>query len=242
MRFSKCCVTILAAVVCVLAASSAEAATVYAFWSFDTQLDGTGSVDSNVTAETFPGTPSRTRTGTTTVTNSVGGEASYTDFQGNTWLGSGTLNTPGHSLGWNAGSTGNSMTHFFSMQSLTDLHIRMAIRSATNSPPPLSSFSAIDYSLDSGGTWLTAASGSALDFTIGSNAFHEYLLDLSALDAIEGQSDVQLRFIFDTVPSSTSFRVDNIEFSATIPEPATALLISLAFAGGILRRPTRCRG
>lgn len=237
MRKSKCLILVLTVAVCLQAAPAAQAATVYAFWSIDTQQDGNGSVDGNVTAETFPGTPTRVRTGSTTVTNSVGGEASYTDFQGNTWLGSGTLNTPGHSLGWNAGSTGNTVTHTFSMLDLKDLHIRMAIRSATNSPPPLSSFSAIDYNLGSG--WVTAASGAALNFTVGGNAFHQYLLDLSALGAIEGQPNVQLRFSFDTVPASTSFRIDNVEFSATVPEPATAALIGLACAGGILRRPAR---
>jgi hypothetical protein len=213
----------------VFAIGTADAGPVYAFFSFDNLQNGTGGVNANVTAETFPGTPTRTRTGTTTVT--TGGELSFTDFQGNTWLGSGNQNTPGNSLAWNAGSTGNSFTHNLDMTGLTDLSLRMAIRSATaTTATPITAFTSIEYSI--GGPFMTAASGADLLIPISGNNFVEYLLDLSSLSAIENQPNVALRFTFGTIPTNTSFRYDNIQFTAqTIPEPASFALWSLLSLG-----------
>lgn len=220
-----------------LFSGSAEAATVNAFWSFDTLQNGTGAVNSAVTAENFPGVPSRTRTGS--ATSSDGGEGGpFIDFQGNAWAGSGSFSTPGHSLAWDGGSTGNSMTHTFSMAGLVDLNIRMGIRSATSTATaPIQAFSAIQYSLDGGVNFFTAASGAALAIPVGGVNFVSYNLDLSSLSAIEQQSNVQLRFSFANVPSTTSFRVDNVVFTAqTVPEPATAALGLLGVAALARRR------
>ncbi|RYD36112.1 MAG: PEP-CTERM sorting domain-containing protein, partial [Verrucomicrobiaceae bacterium] len=53
------------------------------------------------------------------------------------------------------------------------------------------------------------------------------------LDAIEGQSDVQIRFTVANTPSTTSFRFDNIQLTADlIPEPSFAAL--LAAGSGLL--------
>ena len=221
-----------------LAAPSAYAVLVNAFCSWQTEQDGTCTVPGNVTAETFPGNPTRSRTGS--IQTNTGGEASFTDFQGNTWLGSGNFNPPGNSLAWNAGSTGNSFTHVLDMSGLANLSLRMAIRSATNGPTPITEFSAIEYNTGSG--FQTAASGADLLIPVGGNAFHEYTLDLSSLDAIEGRSSVALRFSFGTVPGSTSFRYDNIQFTAhTIPEPSVVLLAAMGAAclGGSRRRRSR---
>lgn len=196
-----------------------QAALVHAFWSFNVNPDATGGFTQVVTAETFPGIPSVTRTGSALVT--TGGEASFTDFQGTTWTGSGSTGGSG-SLAWNPSSTGNSFTLNIDMAGLENLTLRLGLRAAaSNDGVALTQFSGIDYNIGSG--FVTAASGADLNFPGPvNNSFKTYLLDLSGLSAIENQSNVAIRFSFANIVTDTSLRIDNIQLTAeVIPEPST---------------------
>ena len=215
-----------------------QAATVQALFTAQTQGGDpetvTGAVGT-VSANTFPTIPTLSRTGSGQ--GNTGGESGYVDFQGKTWLGSGNQNTPGHSFGWNPTASGISLTVTLNFTDLQDLTIRMAIRSAASGgATPVSAFSAIEYSLDGGTSFETAASGASLDFTTGAT-FNEYNLNLSTLSAIENQADVQIRFSVPDVPNNASFRMDNILLTAeTIPEPSAAISAVIALGVIGLRR------
>jgi len=220
----------IAATLCLLPA--AHAATVYALFTAQNQSGSpevvTGAIGT-ISANTFPVAPTLGRTGTQST--NVGGEANYVDFNGRTWLGSGTQDPGGHSFGWNANATGITMTLSMNLTSITDLTIRMGIRSsATNAGVAPTSFTAIDYSTNNGSSWFTAASGTALDFASGST-FSEYILDLTALAAIENKNSVRIRFTVPDLPADTSFRIDNVLLTAqAVPEPSSAM-VALSAAG-----------
>lgn len=212
--------------------NAAQATPVNAFFSFDTEQNGTGAFDGLVTANNLPVAPTITRTGTNQSSN--GGESLFVDFEGNAWLGGGNFNLPGHSLAWSPPATGSSMTINLDMNSLQDLSIRVAIRSAQNNATPPSAFTAIEF--DTGSGFMDAATGAALNFTA-ANTFQEYNLDLSSLSDINFQSNVAIRFTLADLPASTSFRIDNVQLSANlIPEPATATLGLMGVAGLVMRR------
>ncbi|QNN23239.1 hypothetical protein HED60_13475 [Planctomycetales bacterium ZRK34] len=216
-----------------LVGADARAATVNFFFSFDTATDGTGSYDNNVTADNYPGTPTVSKTFTVESTGNAGG-TTFTDYQGTTWTGSGSSATPGHSLTWNPGSTGNSLSLTFSTLNLTDLSLRFDVRSgqaAGGSSP--TGFNTFTYDIG-GGEVAVGTLGPA--FTpVGS--YHAWSVDLSALDAIENQSSVTLKWTFDDLASSPgeSMRIDNIQAAATIPTPA-ALPAGLAMLGLLVMR------
>ena len=229
-------IVILTGILC--SVSGVHAATVQALFTAQTQggdPEGVTGATGAVSANTFPTIPTLTRTGTGQV--NAGGESGYVDFQGKTWLGSGNQNTPGHSFGWNPGASGVSLTVTLNLVDLQDLTIRMAIRSAASGgATPVSAFSAIEYSLDGGTSFETAASGASLDITTGTG-FNEYNLDLTTLSAIENQADVQIRFSVPDVATNTSFRMDNILLTAqTIPEPSAAISAVIALGVIGLRR------
>jgi len=118
----------------------------HAFWSGQGP-DGLPSGE--LTAASFHMRPSIARAGTS-ITN-TGGATSFTDFQGMNWTGSGTNSTPGHCFGWNPGSVTNSMTLSFNMSGLTNLAVRMDVRSAGTGRT--TAFEGIDYSIDGGATF-----------------------------------------------------------------------------------------
>jgi hypothetical protein len=212
----------------VAGASMTQAATVYAFWAVQTQTPGTEvitGVSGNVSATTFPGTVSITRTGTATLTG--GGALSFTDFQGRTWTGSGNQNTPGYSYGWGPGATGATLTVTVDLRNLQDFTLRMDVRSAGNNGAVApTAFSLIEYSLDNI-NFSNAATGAALGFA-NDGAFNAFSLDLSSISAIEGQNNVRVRFTLPTLPTDTSVRLDNVQISAqTVPEPTSFAVLML---------------
>lgn len=196
------------------------------FFSFDTMQNGTSAGTLGLTSSTFPGTPSFARTGANFQSDLGGGEASFTDFEGKTWLGSGNSSTPGHSSVWNSG-TGNSFSTTFSTVGLTDVTLRMAVRSAGGGPP--TSFSSFTYDIGGGEV---ATGGPTGSFT---NSFTEYAANLSGISAINGKSSVTLKWTFADLPSNTSFRVDNLQVNA-VPEPSALLLSLGGLAAALLVR------
>ncbi|RRJ96453.1 hypothetical protein Ga0100231_021575 [Opitutaceae bacterium TAV4] len=203
-------------------ASGIQAQSTAAFWSFQTTQNGTGGTfTSIVTASTFQTIPTLSYTGSNiTSGGNNGGAASFQAFDGTTWSGSGTGSTPGHSLAWNSGSTGNSFSVTLDTTGLSSLQVRMDLRSYTGG---LMSFSNLQY--DTGSGW--GSSGLSLASFSTGTGYSVWSLDLSSLVAINNQSSVTLRWSFADIPSGSSLRVDNLQITAiAVPEPAS---IGLAF-------------
>ncbi|MFT7513615.1 MAG: hypothetical protein ACI9QL_002829 [Candidatus Omnitrophota bacterium] len=180
-----------------------------AFFSFDTDLSGTGGFDPNVTVQTpnVPVLPSWTQLATMTGTS--GGANAYTDFDGTTWLGSGNAGAPGHCIAWQPGSTGNVFQLHFSTIGLEHISIRFDIRSAQQvggSAP--TAFNSFTYDLGAGPQSVPGADLSLL----ADNTFHEWSFDLSSLGDINGRHLATLAWAFNdlgNVPAE-SFRIDNV--------------------------------
>lgn len=217
-------------------------ATVHAFWSAQTEQNAVangGSFNPDATASTFPVTPGISLAGTHVIGSGgmPGGAASFQDFQGNTWNGVANATGAGFAFGWNGTSTvgSDALTISLNLTNIQNLMIRMDVRSAQGGTEPrASAFSAIEYSI--GGGSFTSVPGANLgSFTTNNYTVMNY--DLSSLDAIEGQSNVQIRFTVGHAGNTTSFRFDNIQLTAdAIPEPA--FLSSLLMGAGLftLRR------
>jgi hypothetical protein len=212
------------------------------FFSFDTQQNGSGTYTSVVTTNNgFSGTPVFTRGGTLSTPNMDGG-ATFTDFAGLTWNGSGGSSAPGHSSGWNNGSVNNAFAVTFSTIGLENITVRYDIRSAAQAGgTPPTSFTSFGYDLGAG---VVEIPGAHMSFTA-DNQFHTWSLDLSSLDAIENQPSVKLRWAFEDLAVSPveSLRVDNIQVSAVtiVPEPGSLTLLGLgaAMLGGLAWRRSR---
>lgn len=209
------------------AVTSSRAAVLYSFWSFDTFTSGDGAFTTAVTAETMPGTPTISYAGSSLLSS---GGSTFTAFNGTTWTGSNGSATPGHSLGWSSGSTGNSFSITLDTTGLESLQVAMSIRSYTGG---LTSFSSLEYNTGSG----FVSSGLSLSPFSTSTSFVNYSLDLSSLTAINNQSSVTLRWTLASIPNNTSVRIDNIQLSAsTVPEPSALALFALGIGLFLLRR------
>jgi hypothetical protein len=225
--------------------AAAHGAIVQAFWSAQTEMDAVangGVFNPNVTASTFPTTVSIAMSGPEIVSPGglPGGSASFQDFQGNNWNGTVGANGSGFAFGWNgtgaSGAGTNRLTINFDLTNLQNLSIQMQARSATGgSAQRATAFSAIEYSLDGGSNFTSIAGLNLGNFT--SNNYVNMSFDLSALDVIEGQSNVQIRFSVGATPSTTSFRMDNIQVMAdTIPEPSLCTTLVMGAGLVLLRR------
>ena len=183
------------------------------FFSFDTSVDGSNSfIDTPTAAYGFRPLPVISRTGT--VLADAGGAASYTDFTGVTWLGSGGAATPGHSLTFNNGSANNSLSLSFSTLGLGQIRLRMDIRSAAQAGGVApAAFTSMTYDIGSGPQ---PVPGATLAVTA-DNAFHEWTADFSSLPAINNQRKVTLTWTVKTLQMTPaeSFRMDNLQLTAS---------------------------
>ena len=172
-----------------------------------------------------------TYNGSSLRTQADGGEASFVSFEGGTpWLGSGGSSTPGHSLAWNAGSTGNTFSFNLNTTGTEDLMIRMAVRSTGSGGGP-TAFSSVTYNTGSGPVTISPSLYSG--FSAGSGNFVLWTADLSSLAAVENAPSVTLQWTIPTLNSNTSFRVDNIQVTA-VPEPSTVVLLGVALAAMVV--------
>ncbi|MDF3129764.1 PEP-CTERM sorting domain-containing protein [Kiritimatiellaeota bacterium B1221] len=204
------------------------------FYSFDDAQNGNGNFTSAVTANDGFGSPTSVAiAGSQNTTDPNGGEASYTDFEGNTWIGSGSYLSPGHSLQWKAGSTNNSFSLTVGTLGLTDLSVRLAARDAQSTGNLVGGFS--DFTYDVGGGEVNLGAGTSFNTN---NTFTVWEMDLSSVSAIENQSTVTLKWTIPTIGGGSSFRVDNIEFAA-VPEPTSVLLMVLGISGLVLLQRRR---
>lgn len=218
-----------------LAGVSGQAQTNYAYWSFGaTAVNEDFFIPAShvvVTAETFPGTPTLTSTGSENLLSTF----QSTPFTAYNSIAYGA----GAALAWNPGSTVNSFTLNLDMTHLEDLKIRLDYRGTSS--VGFTQFSAIEYSLNNGASYNSAVSSPTL--TMNSNILNltTSQLDFSSVGAIEDQSSVLIRFSMPDVPSGNSFRIDNLQIQATtIPEPGTLALVGVALAALLLfnrRRP-----
>ncbi|MDR1283874.1 MAG: hypothetical protein LBK99_24110, partial [Opitutaceae bacterium] len=167
-------------------APAAAAVAVAVFYSFDTSPDGTGDFTAGYSAiNGFNSASSVTRTGTTQANVHAGGEATFTDFAGTEWKGSGNSAMPGHSLTWNQNSTGNSFSVTLDTTGLESLAVRLGIRSAGSGAP--AAFTSFTYAIGSGKP--VGIDTVALSFPTGGN-FNEWSADLSAIVALSNQNSV----------------------------------------------------
>lgn len=228
--------------------SSAQASTVvHSFFSGQDLMAPTaadkGLRVATQTAGTIPGGVTVTAAGSSQG-GYAGGAVTFQNFQGETWTGDGLHNGIGYALhAWNPSSNGNSMSISFDMTNLQNLSIRMDVRSAqAGSGVRSTAFTAIEYSLDGGDTFQTAATGSALNFTISGNSYTAWSFNFTNLDEIEDKSQIQIRFSMANQTSvggtnTTSLKIDNLQLSAIlIPEPGSIALVSLAALLGFRRR------
>ncbi len=234
MKTSKILLT-FAASVSLLAVGSANAAGL--FYSFDQNKNGSGDETTGFTLgvtaiDGFASATPVTFVGSSLRTQADGGEASFVSFEGGTpWLGSGGSSTPGHSLAWNAGSTGNTFRFTLNTTGTQDLMIRLAVRSTGSGVGP-AAFTSVTYDNGTGGPQTispTLYSG----FTSGTGAFSVWTADLSTLTAVNNQASVTFQWTIPTLNSNTSFRVDNIQLTA-VPEPSTYALLGLGLAAAVI--------
>ena len=187
-------------------------------FSFDTLLNGNGLYDGNVTANSgFSGAPVFTRSGTI-INTAGGGGANFTDYRNTNWMGSGGSNPPGHSSGWNPGSSGNSFSLTFSTLGFGSIDVRFDIRSAAGGAgaTPPTQFNSFTFDVGNGPQTVPAAN---LAITA-NNAFNTWSIDLSSWIELENQPSVTLTWTFDDLANKPSplesVRVDNIQVRATI--------------------------
>lgn len=220
-------------------ASFADAAT--AFWAFQ-EATASGSatrLTPNVVSG-FLSTPTISKIIGNTTSANAGGQSSFS-YEGTTYLGTGGGTGTDNSFGWNAQGTqnftGSGFTLGLNLTGLTDLSVAFSMRAAviTGGTTPSTAFKLVEYSLN-GTDWTTISSGLYPTWTVGS--YVRRTIDLTGIDAIEGESSVQLRFLFaDTANSveASSLRIDNLVLTA-VPEPAAAGLGIFGLLGGMLRR------
>jgi hypothetical protein len=183
-------------------------------FSFDTLTAGTGVFSGVLTAnEGFVSTPTVERFATATDAADGGGASSFTDYRGTNWLGSGTSTTPGHSLTFNPGSTGNQLALTFSTIGLRNVRVRFDVRSATQGGSPPTTFSSFTYDAGAGPV---SVPGATLTF-VADNAFHPWSADLSSVTVLENRPSVTLRWTFKDLNASPaeSMRIDNIQVTAS---------------------------
>jgi hypothetical protein len=245
---------------CAAAFSSAEAASV--FWSFQTTQSGNtyngptsavlggGSFTSNTG---FAGTPTFTAirgTGSGTVGAAGAGGATATDPNtGLVWEGGGTA-APGNSIQWGSAAetdlAGAGFILGLNTTGLTDLVIGFDVRSnhsggATGAP---TGFSTVDYRINSG-EWISIPTTGMPTWQLQSTWQNDVpSIDLSGIDAIENQSNLELRFVFNGGPKNPTtaihnMRIDNLLVTA-VPE-ASSMALAAAGALGLAVRRRRWR-
>lgn len=214
-------VAAVAAFFIVLSPGSIQAAAV--FYSFQTEPDG-GTFTTAVTAISgFESASGVSMVGTNILATGAGGAASFTDFEGTTWTGSGGSVTPGRSMVWNTGSEGNSFSLTLNTTGLEDLNVRMEIRSTGTVSP--STFTSLTYQIGSGDP--LNIDSVDLSFPNNSLIYHVWSADLSSISALSNQPAVTFTW---SIPNITgSVRIDNLQFTA-VPEPSPMPIIAASFA------------
>ena len=149
---------------------------------------------------------------------------------------SGTTHPAGQAAAWTSGindSGGNSMTLHFDATGFQDFQIRYDYRASADGCPSAD----FQYRVGDSGDFVSAGI-----YTYARDAaFHAVSVSLTSLTSLNGASSVDFRWVLAPGSSQGTFRIDNLELTATaVPEPREyALVVGLGlwvFAGYRRRR------
>ena len=181
-----------------------------------------------VTENQMAGTPVLTLLGVDVVPAGQPG-VPYTDA-------SGTTHPAGTASSWGSGINdpgGNSMTLHFDATGFQDFTLRYDYRSSSTGCPSAD----FQYGIGDSGDFVSAG---IYTYTRDA-AFHAVSVSLTSLTSLNGASSVDFRWVLAPGSGSGTFRIDNLELTATaVPEPREyALVVGLGlwvFAGYRRRR------
>ncbi len=214
---------LIAAPLCL--ATSAHAVNL-AYWNFNTNTTGT---NNGASYSPTSGTASLNLVGWTTT-----GTSGITSFGGTT-LNALNSDAAGQALALQGGTTtgtpnnGATMVLNFSTSGFEDVILSFATQRTSTG----FNSNQVEYSTD--GTNYTAF-GSPY---VPASSFSVQTFDLSAISAIENQSNVWIKVTFGGASANTgNNRIDNIQVNATevVPEPATMTILAGAAAMAAMRR------
>jgi hypothetical protein len=193
-----------------------------AIWDFGPDAAG---YTTTVTAENLVGMPTLVLSGGTLDPDGKDSVA-YTDLAG-------ILHAAGQSAAWDELKlSGNNAKWIVTIDTAgwTDIGLRFDYK-AWNSKT--TSFD-IDYRLNDTDAWTNILNNTPIT---GDSAFHSFSYSLAALDAIENQPVVELRFNDFDNHGSGKLAFDNFELTGTqIPEPSTIALFGLGITAIIRKR------
>jgi hypothetical protein len=220
----------LASLLVVFAVTSTSQAALISYWNFNglsigtASAPGSGGVPTSIAADQGSGSLSLTGWGGLVddfagdVINALGGDPAGASL----------------SLVSNAGNGTHIETAAFSTVGLQDVIVTFATRGTGTG------FNSGTWSYSTDGSLFTAAPGNTATT---STTYALATMDLSAIDAIENQPSVYLRYTLDGAGSTSgNNRIDNLQINATeIPEPSTIGLLGLVgiVCAHAVRRRTR---
>lgn len=204
-------------VACSQALAGDDATAVGAYWAFQRELSGTTTADStfteSVTYHNLATVPSFSRTGEQLGQFIGVGNYQFTHFNGDTWA-------RGRTATWNGNANPSANNRFeitIDTTDATDFSVRFSYRNngLKLDGVLITSMLAFEYKVGAAGSFASVPGAKLTLFNNKQN--NTWSADLSSLDAIEGQSQVTLRWTLsdhDQNPS-TQIRIDDLQITGS---------------------------